>query len=437
MKRILSLSLCIALALLTITLQGQSRKSGYYKDLFMDGGIGLNEYDDLPAAKFLNLTMERICTYEDGDTTAATAYEHMLMSNIFIGSEIDCNGSLLYPDGAPRFRVIYINGGKATTHGKQLRAEGIETIRKFVAAGGSYVGTCAGAFFASKGTYSRADSSFTPNPWYSGVFPGYTVSTGLSRSATTLSVEKKSPLLKYYDFGGDKLIDSVRHNGGCFMCTDSVPAGTELMLRYVGDTLRQLKRPIHQEVNAWAYKADATAGRVVVTGSHPERMIGGDRLQMFSAMIRYAMDGNGSPRIKGELVNGEAREMTRRTKDNDPDHTAIGDRQYHHFTVNVPKGTKQVKIDLKPGKGYADFDLFLFAAPGAPAFNDNAAWYNVDNGAAKSLRIDAPKAGTIYISVYCDTTVDTLDTRWGEQYTGRIEVLNGVPYTLTATLTHE
>ena len=92
--------------LMNVALQGQSRKSGYYKDLFMDGGIGLNEYDDLPAAKFLNLTMERISTFENGDTTAATAYEHMLMSNAFIGSEIDCNGSLLYPDGAPRFRVI-------------------------------------------------------------------------------------------------------------------------------------------------------------------------------------------------------------------------------------------------------------------------------------------------------------------------------------------
>ena len=233
------------------------------------------------------------------------------------------------------------------------------------------------------------------------------------------------------------MIDSVRHNGGCFLCTDSLPAGTELMLRYIGDTLAQLKRPIHQEVNAWAYKADATTGRVVVTGSHPERMISGDRLQMFSGMIRYAMEGNGSPRIKGELVNGEKREMTRRTPDNDPDHTAIGDRQYHHFTLNVPKGTKQVKIDLKPGKGYANFDLFLFAAPGTPAFNDNATWYNVNNGAEKTLILDAPKAGTLYVSVYCDTTVDTIDTRWGEQYTGRIEVLNGVPYILTATLINE
>ena len=437
MKRTLTLTLCLAMVLLTTTLQGQSRKSGFYKDLFMDCGIALNTYDDLPAAKFLNLTMERICTYEEGDTSAATAYEHMLMRNVFTGSETDQNGILLYPDGAPRFRVIYVNGGKSTSHGKQIGPEGLENIRKYVAAGGSYVGTCAGAFFASKGTYSRRDSTFKENPYYSGIWPGYAVSTGLNKSATGLTVEKKSPLLKYYDFGGDKTIDSVRHNGGCFMCTDSLPAGTEVLLRFIGDTLKQLKLPIHKEVNAWAYKAGAESGRVVVTGSHPERMIGGDRLQMFSGMIRYAIDGNGTPRIKGELVSGEKREMIRRTPDNDPDYTAIGDLQYHHFTVNVPKGTKKVKIDLKPAKGYAAFDLFLFAAPGKPAFNDNAVWYNVDNGATKTLTIDAPKAGTLYVSVYCDNTVETVQTRWGEQYTGRIEVLNGVPYTITATLISE
>ena len=437
MKRILTFSFCLALAIATTALQGQSRKSGFYKDLFMDCGIALNTYDDLPAAKFLNLTMERLCTYEEGDTTAATAYEHMLMRNVFTGSEIDQNGILLYPDGAPRFRVIYVNGGKSTSHGKQIGPEGLENIRKYVAAGGSYVGTCAGAFFASKGTYSRKDGTFKENPYYSGIWPGYTVSTGLNRSATGLSVEKKSPLLKYYNFGGDKTIDSVRHNGGCFMCTDQVPAGTEVLLRFIGDTLNQLKLPIDKEVNAWAYKANAESGRVVVTGSHPERMIGGDRLQMFSGMIRYAMEGNGAPRIKGELVSGEARKMTLRTPDNDPDHTAIGDLQYHHFTVNVPKGTKQVKIELKPAKGYAAFDLFLFAATGKPAFNDNAAWYNMDNGAAKTLTIDAPKAGTLYVSVYCDTTVETIQSRWGEQHTGRIEVLTGVPYTITATLINE
>lgn len=437
MKKYLFISVCAALMTISAALQGQTRKSGFYKDLFMDSGVALNTYDDLPAAKYLNLSMERIATHENGDTTAATAYERLLMRNVFIGSEIDENGILLYPDGAPRFRVLYVNGGKSTSHGKIVTPEGLANVRKFVENGGSYVGTCAGAFFASKGTYSRSEEKFTDNIYYSGIWPGYAVSTGLNKSATGVIVEKKSPLLKYYDFGGDMMIDSVRHNGGCFMCTDQIPEGTEVLARYDGDTLNQLKRPIHKEVNAWAYKANENSGRVVVTGSHPERMVGGDRLQMFSGMIRYALEGNGAPKVKGELYNGEARNMTRRSKDNNPDYTAIGDKQYHHFTFEVPKGTKQVRIDLQPAKGYANFDLFLYAAYGEPAFNDNAKYYNVENGAGKSLYVDAPKAGTLYVSVFCDTTVDVINTRNGEQYTGRVEVLNGVPYIITATIVNE
>ena len=44
--------------------------------------------------------------------------------------------------------------------------------------------------------------------------------------------------------------------------------------------------------------------------------------------------------------------------------------------------------------------------------------------------IIAPKAGTMYISVFCDTTVDTVKSPNGTQYTGRVDVLNGVPYTI-------
>lgn len=428
--------LCLAFVAISVTMHGQTRYSGYYKDLFMDSGIALNTLEELPAAQFLNLSMESIRTYDSGTKIPATEYEKELMHNVFVGSEIDENGILLYPDGAARFRVIYVNGGKSTTHGKNLTAQGVENFRNFVNGGGSYVGTCAGAFFASKGTFNEKEGTYKDNPDYAGIWPGYTVGTKLSKSATSLTVEKKSPLLKYYVFGGDRMIDSVRHNGGCFMHTANAPKGTEVLLRFVGDTL-SLKRSIHQEVNAWAYKADEYTGRVVVTGSHPEKMVSGDRLEMFAGMIRYAIDGNGATRIKGELQDGVTREMTLRTHDNQPEYTAIGDRQYHHFTFKVPRGAKQVRIDLRPEEGYEDFDLFLFAGTGAPAFNDNAKYHNVELGARKSLYIDAPKAGLLYISVFCFTTVDTVVTRNGEQYTGRVEVLNGVPYTITATILDE
>lgn len=431
-----SLVLCAVLLSAVQVLPAQNAKNGYYKDLFMDSGIAVSTFPDLPAAKMLGLSMERICTYEAKDTSAATAYERSLMKNTFVGSPLDENGPLLYPDGAPRFRAIYINGGKATAHGIQLTPAGLETIRKFYANGGSYVGTCAGAFISSKGVYAYEDNTFSDNDKYLGIFPGYTVSTHLEDSYTTLTLGKKSPLLKYYDFGGDRKLDSVRHNGGCYLYTPDAPAGTETLMSFEADTITKEVLPIsiHNTVNCWAYKASDKSGRLVVTGSHPERMISGERLQMFSALLRYAMDGNGAPQIKGDLSDGAAREMVCKTCDNNPNYTRIGDRQYHHFTVNVPKGAKKVLVTLTSTKGADDFDLQLYAASDGPAFNANAKWYNVQNGVDKVMVVDNPKPGKLYVSVFCETTVDVKDTKYGEQYTGRTEVLNGVPYVISATI---
>ena len=39
------------------------------------------------------------------------------------------------------------------------------------------------------------------------------------------------------------------------------------------------------------------------------------------------------------------------------------------------------------------------------------------------------------VAVFCATTVDTVETKWGTQYTGRLDVLNGVPYGITAICT--
>lgn len=408
---------------------------GYYKDLFMDGGIMLTSRNTLPAADLLGLSMEHLCTTEAGDTNAISTYERALQDKLIIGSSMDENGILLYPDGEPRFRLVYVNGGKATLHGCSLTPEGVERIQQFVAAGGSYVGTCAGAFFASKGILTPDGGKV--NTAYSAVWDGFTHNTGLDHSYTALLVTKKSPLLKYYDFGGDRRIDSVYHNGGCYMPEgNSIPMGTEVLLRYDGDTLH-LDESIHQHVNAWAYKESDNSGRVVVTGSHPEGETSGERLEMFASMLRYALDGNGKPAIKAELADSIAREMVLCTHDGDPSHTRIGDKQYHHFIINVPKKTKEVSIELKPFNKWSDIDLFLYASSRQLAFNTTATYYNVEKGMSKKLRIKKPQAGKLYVSVFCNTTVGATETKNGEQYTSHLEVLNGVPYTIIANLEKE
>ena len=121
---------------------------GYYKDIFMNGGIKLTSRTDLPAARRLNLSIEHFVSGKDTPQSPLTHQDTILQQQIFSGSETDLNGVLLYPDGAPRFRMIYVNGGKATPHGTSLSEKGRANIQTFVNNGGSYLGTCAGMFLA-------------------------------------------------------------------------------------------------------------------------------------------------------------------------------------------------------------------------------------------------------------------------------------------------
>ena len=52
----------------SIVLIAQDNTKGYYKDLFVDGGIYLTSRNNLPAARFLNLSMEAfICSPQEVD----------------------------------------------------------------------------------------------------------------------------------------------------------------------------------------------------------------------------------------------------------------------------------------------------------------------------------------------------------------------------------
>ena len=150
------------------------------------------------------------------------------------------------------------------------------------------------------------------------------------------------------------------------------------------------------------------------------------------------MDGNGYPTVKAELSNGEERVMDRSTHDNQPELTKIGDKQYHHFLVRVPKKAKSLTITLRAvpstqtDSTYKEPDLFLFAHRGKFAYKGESDIQNISNGIGKTITINKPKSGDWYISVFCNTTVDTEETKYGTRYTGRLDVLNGVPYIIQA-----
>ena len=186
------------------------------------------------------------------------------------------------------------------------------------------------------------------------------------------------------------------------------------------------------KTSVWSYKDNGQSGRVVLCGSHPESVTEGERMEFMSAMVLHAMEGNPSPKVKGVLKAGEVREMNKRTEDNDPAFTRIGDRQYHHFELNIPRKCKRAIISLEGYEGEDRFDLSLLAKRGELAFHDNTTLKSVARRCKKSLTIENPKAGKWFVSVFCETTVTSLiRNKYGTYYSGRVAVLNGVPYKIS------
>ena len=387
----------------------------FYKDIFLDAGIGLTPRTSLHAADSLGLSLEGVSLARSNPS----AKEKVLQQRILAGDSLDWNGRLLYPDGQPRYRVLFVNGGSSKTHGRSLGDDGLQRIRTFVENGGSYVGTCAGAFLAACGYDEYPDVSF-----YLALWPGVFYHTGLNNVYTGMRITADSPLLAYEDFGGDRYINSIRHNLGCY--SKEVPEGTEILASFDYPA----KKEIHKQPSAWAYKRDSRTGRLVLESSHPEEASKGERLDFTKAMICYALDGLGTVSIKGLLANGEPRVMDMDSRDGDPDHTRIGDRQCHHFAVRVPEGASDIRLAVESP---VDCDLQLRLRCAGYAFPTKEDFASEGIGAKQTLSFDTLEAGVWYVSVQCLTTVTVVQTDYGQEYTGRTDVLNGFPYTITVS----
>ena len=385
---------------------GQS--PGYFKDLFMDGGCYLSSRTSLPASNYLNLSMEFIATSDS-----------ILQRNIIVGDNYDSNGALLYPDGQPRFRCIYTNGGSASSHGRSLGVEGRDRIKQFFYSGGSYTGSCAGAFIASEHFLPYSLSPLI-NPNYYHLWPARTRSTGLSDTITGHIIPLNSPLLQYSSFGNDFYINDIYHNGGGYI-RDTIPLGTEILLQYDFPSML-----MHNKVSSWAYKVNDSTGRLVVVMSHPEKEISGEGLELMAGILQYAIDGHGNPYLKGELYNNSTVTMNKSTEDSIPALTKIGDKQYHHFLVQIPSSVDTFHIQLD-GDPFYDFNLYLNYEDFA--FIDQNTHMDISLGSSKDFFLLNPSAGNYYIGVECATTVSGYAQNG---YVGQISVLNGVSYSLNA-----
>lgn len=382
----------------------------YYKDVFLDAGIALTSIKSLAAVDHLDLSVEGI-SFSSWDPASK---ESVLQEKIIAGDSDDFNGRLLYPDGQPRYKLLFVNGGLSYDHGKSLGEKGLKAMRTFVKNGGCYVGSCAGAFFASNGYNGRRNYIY-----YLSVWPGMMRYTNLEKTYTGMFIEKDSPLLRYYDFGGDFSVDSIWHNTGGY--PEDFPLKTEILARY--DYPK--KTAIHRKPSIWAYKESHLTGRIVLTGSHPEIEPEGERCDLTTAMFKYAMDGGGVVSLKGCLKNGEKRVMDKNTSDNDPAYTRIGDLQTHHFATYIPSGAKNIRVEVS-SDSHCDFALMM--NQGSYAFSDTAEYCSTNSGATQHLFFPSLKEGFWFIGVKCLTTVTVVETDYGQAYSGHTEVLNGIPY---------
>ena len=388
-------------ALLCTTVVHAQGTEGYYKDLFMDGGVELTSRATLAAADLLGLSYDVLAT--SSETT---------QKKMMVESAEDKNGCLLYPDGAPRYRVIYTNGGSATGHGTSLGPVGRQRVKDFFAAGGSYTGSCAGAFLAmihnNKPTYDKNG----PYKYYYGLWPG------IGRSANTLKQyhdihfkDLTHPLVKKYPSLADGLVSNVYHNGGCRFQASyfPMPKGTE----YLGVMHAPSLSGLHGYYNVMAWKQSSTTGRVVVTCSHPEGKQSGEQRDFTAALISYALDGIGAPPpAKGLLQNGAPRSMN-------TDATRLGDRQYHYWTVILPPWTAALEVTLVGLS--ADSHLYL-SRNVRPTRLKHQFRSDAPGNANEKISAKNPGPGTWYVGIYGPHSVKN-----GAAYTVRAGWTVGTP----------
>lgn len=440
---------------------------GYYKSLFVDAGYSLNNYY-LPSHFNWITTLGIENDYEYIQTGKKDSVKFCSIQNgVMVGApteEIDWkdeNGVLLYPDGEPRFRMLYANGGKSSVHGASLGDKGRYQVRTFYENGGSYVGTCAGAFLGC--AQSRKGNRFNnPDPdvtnYTFGIYPGALIGTAvpinIQKYPSVYTAMDVTPRWKeigeQFGYHFADTIEQVRHHGGGYLKPEDVEKypGVEILMRYAytqqkledsvsytdqnrlssvmhgNGTKAGPRKSIVGQIATFAWKENAASGRACITGSHPEKEPAGSTKHDFiRLMAQYAMDGNGEVNIKSDLTKGKTYE----------DPTGVGDLQYHHFTFTTDQELSNVKIVLD---SKTKADLYLTVRNGDFAWLSDADYMVCSEGGKKTLVINTLPAGTWYIGVYCATTVNATVEKDKKNYeyfyyVDKFNVLNGVKYKLT------
>jgi hypothetical protein len=349
------------------------RGVGLRADVFVDGGAELSKVSLAKSATLAGLTREVFFTSSGAKTRAVIG-----------GNSQDTNGALLFPDGQPRFGTIYVNGGSAG-HAAVMGAAGRQAIETFYAHGGSYTGSCAGEFVASRRI---------PSLW------GGTVGNPGHTGRQTVTFTEDHPIVDYLRAwnGGSNIVSSIPHYWGPRNSESyQHPEGTE----FIGTITSGLYRGTDFLVE---YKRDDASGVTILSPSHPEYGRASSHTALMAAILRRAIDlSQTTPQVKGTLTLDEAVTMSGPGQ-------KVGDGQYHRFVIEVPAGLGELQLSLTGLVG--DADLFVQYAGPAHAgsyLEKSATAGNTD----ETITLANPPAGTYEVSVF-----------------GSHAISNGVAYTL-------
>lgn len=448
-----------------------TKARGYYKTLFVDGSTGLThlvDIADLPWIKAMGLEDDYECISVSNTKERDSLTALGIMRGAPLGQDAtwtDKNGVLMYPDGKPRFRTVYVNGGNSQRHGKFLGADGRKRFNDYYTKGGSYVASCAGAFLACKyvdGKNSYNSATEEDNFTY-GIFPGNLVHTSMP-----VSISKYGPvfhaikaLTDFGNFAAGDTLDLVYHHGGGYLPysynykLDPQPERL-FSYQYTGDprsatdsTLYTYYNLMHYDIHGkvknkvdstciWAYKSNSTSGKAVLCGSHPEDNVSPSQITLMKDMVNYALEGNGATTLKATLELGAERRMDASWSDNKPTFAKIGDRQYHHFKIVADEPIKNFRLTLDSGyDASSGINLYLSLRKGNVAWISDADYVLCNKGGKKSMTIKELPKGTWYIGVFCATTVtatkkDITSYLRFFSYSGKTQTLEGIAYSIKA-----
>lgn len=153
------------------------------------------------------------------------------------------------------FQVLWVPGGWAADYLRQISDRGDESIRNFVKKGGAYIGSCAGSYFAADRVNWRGTTYQYSVDLFAGTAIGdiQSIATYPAFALTSVVLDPTHPLN-----AGLNPTRTQLYGGGPYFAPDN-PAAIAIAGRYGVDQSKSA-------VITFNYGA----GRVLLTGSHPE-----------------------------------------------------------------------------------------------------------------------------------------------------------------------